>query len=404
MARKIKDITHSSSQYDMLSQTPKNYDKSNYYLKTLQDKVNADWRFRPNRVDVEYEESKSSGKWLPLNVVIQTVKQDTGNTIANDYCRLVFKNIFENRFKIGDKFRIPTSLKTPVAEVVSNKFSSDINKDIWIAINTDKFNFTSSMVIERCNGILGSIYTDDQGIAHYHYEPVVQERELSNTSFSYGTTSVIPGARFTVIAQYNRYTSQYKTNQRFIVGAREEDPNNAGHYIGGQVYKINAINKFYGNSTFGVQDVGLVNIYLEITESSPYDDWDNMIAYQDEQHVIIKPEDEGEKEKNYSIKFKTPAVFPSELASDEVIFTPVLVDEDGVEVADVFTTTIQLENWPASVDTSLQTNYVVLIENTSGDYYFSLKRERVYTRGDLIVTCVSSDEKYKTTFKLVVKN
>lgn len=404
MARKIKDITHSSSQYDMLSQTPKNYNKSNYYLKTLQDKVDADWRFRPNRIDAEYEETKSSDKWLPINVVIQTVKQDTGSTIANDYCRLVFKDIFEHRFKIGDKFRLPNSFKESAAKVVSNQFSSDITKDIWIGINTDKVNFTSSMVIERCNGILGSIYTDTQGIAHYHYEPVIQERELSSTSFSYGSTSVIPGARLVVVAQYNQYTSKYKTNQRFIVGAREEDPANEGHYIGGQVYRINAINKFYGNSTFGVQDVGLINIYLEVTESSPYDDWDNMIAYQDEQHVVIKPEDEGEKEKNYSIKFKTPAVFPSELTSDEVIFTPVLVDENGVEVADVFTTTIQLENWPASADISLQANYVVLTEHASGDYYFSLKRERVYTRGDLVVTCVSSDEKYKTTFKLTVKN
>ena len=404
MARKIKDITHSSSQYDMLSQTPKNYNESNYYLKTLQDKVNADWRFRSNRIDVEYEESKSSDKWLPLNVVIQTVKQDTGTTIAGDYCRLVFKNIFEDRFKIGDKFRIPNSLKKSSTEAVKNKFTTDVNKDVWIAINTDKVNFTSSMVAERCNGILGSVYTDTQGVAHYHYEPVIQDRELSSTSFSYGDTSVVPGARLTVVAQYNQYTSQYKTNQRFVVGAREEDPNNESHYIGGQVYKINAINKFYGNSTFGIQDVGLINIYLEITESSPYDDWDNMIAYQDEQHIIITPEGEEGKEKNYSIKFKTPEVFPSELTSEEIIFTPVLVDEDGVEVAGTFVTMIQLENWPASVDASLQANYVELIEGTSGDYYFSLKRKKVYTRGDLVVVCASSDNKYSATFKLVIKN
>lgn len=404
MARKIKDITHSSSQYDILSQTPKNYNESNYYLKTLQDKVNADWRFRPNRIDVEYEESKDSDKWLPLNVVIQTIKQDTGTTIANDYCRLVFKDIYENRFKIGDKFRMPISLKSLPTEVVSNKFSADINKDIWIGINTDKVNFTSSMVIERCNGVLGSVYTDSQGIAHYHYEPVIQERELSSTSFSYGSTSVVPGARLVVIAQYNKYTSKYKTNQRFIVGAREEDPNNEGHYIGGQVYRINAINKFYGNSTFGIQDVGLINIYLEVTETSPYDDWDNMIAYQDEQQVIVTPDPDEEKEKNYSIKFKTPEIFPSELGSEEITFTPVLVDNDGEEVVDIFKTTIALENWPASADESLQANYVVLSENVVGDYYFSLKRERIYTRGDLVVTCVSSDEKYKTTFKLVIKN
>ena len=57
MARKVVDITNSANSYDILSQTPKNYSKDNYFLKELQDKINAEWRYRPNRVDIEYENS-----------------------------------------------------------------------------------------------------------------------------------------------------------------------------------------------------------------------------------------------------------------------------------------------------------------------------------------------------------
>lgn len=42
MSRKVINITHSANKYDILSQTPKNYDKDNYFLKELQDKVNAE--------------------------------------------------------------------------------------------------------------------------------------------------------------------------------------------------------------------------------------------------------------------------------------------------------------------------------------------------------------------------
>lgn len=57
MARKvIQDNTIAGNSY-LLSQTPKNYSKDNFFIKELQDKVNAEWFTRPNRVDVEYETS-----------------------------------------------------------------------------------------------------------------------------------------------------------------------------------------------------------------------------------------------------------------------------------------------------------------------------------------------------------
>jgi hypothetical protein len=53
MGRKIVDTTLLSDSYYLLTQTPGNKEKSNYWLKELQDKVNADWNTRPNRANIE---------------------------------------------------------------------------------------------------------------------------------------------------------------------------------------------------------------------------------------------------------------------------------------------------------------------------------------------------------------
>ena len=53
--------TNNGEPYKTISQTPKNYSKYNYYLHTLQDKIDADWKYRPNRVDVEEQEIEDWG-------------------------------------------------------------------------------------------------------------------------------------------------------------------------------------------------------------------------------------------------------------------------------------------------------------------------------------------------------
>ena len=105
MANKVYNITDAPDLYDILSRTPKNYSKDNYFLKELQDKVNAEWAYRPNRVDVEFEQEWGSEKYSPMEVVVQSVKSDKGQDLSNDCRRVVFKDITESRFKRGSKFR-----------------------------------------------------------------------------------------------------------------------------------------------------------------------------------------------------------------------------------------------------------------------------------------------------------
>lgn len=308
MSRKVINIVHSATRYDILSQTPKNYNKDNYFLKELQDKVNAEWAYRPNRVDVEFENQWGEQTWSPLEVVVQSVLSEKGTAISNDTRRLVFKNILEDRFNIGNRFRFSDDY---------NLSAADEAKNVWLVSNLNKTSMTSSVVAERCNGTLGSLYDNGDGTVSYHYEPVIQGRELTSVNFFYNETLISQQSQLLVIAQHNKYTKAYKINQRFIVGYDK-------------VYRIKAINKFYNNSTNipkkkdgekeFADDVGLIRIYMEITESSERDDFENRIAFNQEWHNLAPQVEEGE----YVIALESPEVIPSFLGADAVIFTPVL--------------------------------------------------------------------------------
>lgn len=390
MARKVIDISHGASLRDLLSQTPKNYDEKNYFLRELQEKINAEWKYRPNRVDIEYEKDWGEWTWEPIEVVVQTVKSEKGKAISNDCKNLVFRNINEDRFGIGNRFRFHPRYDLDI---------KDSLKNTWIVTNFNRSSMTASVIVERCNNTLGSVWKDEQGVAHYHYEPAILSSDLTSTDFSYGEVAVSPGSKMVVTAQYNKYTCNYKPNQRFIIGARYEDPENEGKYIGGQVYRITAINNFYGLSTNDPESVGTIKIYMEVTEASPYDDWNNRIAYQSEHDVkvvITEPEEHPvEDGKTYSIKFVTPDVIPSALTSKKIIFTPLIVASDGteypVESANI-KTKVQLENWPTNKPVEDQAIFVEFKEIENGNGAFELSRNKIYMRGKLLIDCSIAKE------------
>lgn len=378
MARKVVDITNSVNSYDILSQTPKNYSKDNYFLKELQDKVNAEWRYRPNRVDIEYENSWGVQTYTPIEVVIQSVRSEKGSAISNDCRRIVFKNILEDRFVIGSKFRF------------SEKYdlnTEDKNKNVWLATNTDNVKMTSSMIIERCNGTLGSVYVDNQGITQYHYEPVIQGKDLSAVNLFYNEVAVSPQSQLLVIAQHNEFTKKYYINQRFIVGYDK-------------VYRIKAINKFYANSTNDPENVGLMRIYLELTESCIYDNFDTRIAYQNSPGVHLTTT----KNSSYSIKLSKPEYIPVNLTDNPITFTMVVVNERGQEFPEInISVDCVLENLPSGAD---QSNYFDYIDN--GNNSFDLRRKRIYLNGNLQINCKvnkeesPSGEEISTSFTMVM--
>lgn len=145
-----------------------------------------------------------------------------------------------------------------------------------------------------------------------------------------------------------------------------------------RVYRIKAINKFYSNSTFSADDVGLMRIYMEITEASPDDDFVHRIAKQADEPVTLSPVAKP-GDLNYTISFATPDYIAYNLGDTPVDFMPVL--KFGEEVIDgvAFKLEATLENLPKSVDPGVYLG----IEHETGSNTFSLWRKRIYLRGQL---------------------
>ncbi len=362
MSRKVINITHSANKYDILSQTPKNYDKDNYFLKELQEKVTEEWKYRPNRVDVEYESEWGKQKYEPMEVVVQSVISEKGTDISNDTRNLVFPNILEDRFDLGSRFRFSEDYDLS---------KEDAAKNVWMVVNQNKVNMTSSVVVERCNGTLGSTVNNGDGTVSYHYEPVIQGKTLTAVNFSYNETLLSPQSQLLVIAQHNEYTKTYRLNQRFIIGYD-------------RVYRIKAINKFYGRTTFDPTNVGFIYIYMEICEdSSAYDDFEHRIAYQGdlENHVPVVSDD------NYVIAFLKPTKIPNSFTEESLVFQPVLKNNGEIVPGIAFTLDAELENFPKNA------SYHSFIKISKDGDEFTIEKKKDYSSGNLLLTWKATDPK-----------
>lgn len=389
MARKVTDISNVPDSYVLLSQTPKNYDEKNYFLKELQDKVDADWNYRFNRIDVDFEQTWGHNDYTTLEVVQQHVKSDTANAYTDDYRRLVFKNIREKRFNIGNKFRFmaDNSISNYVVTDESGYEKND-PRSIWLVTNYSSVKATTSVIVTRCNGVLGNVWTDVHGIAHKHYEPLIKTTDLTATSLFYNQTAVSSQASFYGIVQHNDYTKNYILNQRFIIGYD-------------QVYRIKNIDKFYGRNTNNPENVGLMKIYFEITEKSAKDDFVNGIAYQmTPEQIIEKTEDDS-----YSINIETANDYiPTDLGSTPFEFQAELYQNENPYEANVLIE-LNLLNSQGEISDKTLSDYV---EYTKVDNTFTITRKKVYNYGKLEIKCYvpqgdsPTGTEISTTFKLLL--
>ena len=252
----VYDSTNVKNTRTLLSQTPPNYVPENYYMKELQQKIDADWPYRPNRFDIEKEFVMGSEIYEPIQVVLQSVKNDKGTEVADDWMRVVYRNIHQDTH-IGERFRFSQDLdhKAPLDK-----------RSIWLAVNHDGVNQTSSQVIRRCNGTIIGIYTDENGVKVYHEEPVVQGDKLTTTTFQYNEVAIDPKGQLTILAQYNKYTKQWYINQRFVIGTNT-------------VYKVANIIANDTETTYNPEDVGVIRVYLDIDQIGKRDDFVKRIAY-----------------------------------------------------------------------------------------------------------------------------
>ena len=273
--------------------------------------------------------------------------------------------------------------------------------------NFENIKATTSAVIRRCNGLLGSLYKKPNGEIIRHYEPVVQTTDSTSVSLFYNQVASSAQSRFVGIVQCNKYTKKYYINQRFIVGTGNGNTDGKGF-----VYKIVGINSFYGLSTNNPNDVGLMKIYFEITEISSDDDFEHRIAHNSENYNIAKVQDNDD----YNIMIVNPQPLPSQLRG-----------KDG-EVE--FTTNLMLGECDTGMTVNVRCYLENLPENSSIDRYidlpgsiidivddkqylmlsdintFTLRRKQMYTLGDLIVQIYydNNGEEVNSEFKLKINS
>ncbi len=389
--------------YNMISQTPKNFDKDNYYLHTLQDKVDADWNYRPNRVDVEEEEIVDWGtsNYTPIEVVIQTLKNDKGEKLADDYKKIVFRDIHHDKV-IGMKYRF--SFNFDLEEPEDDKFC-------WLLTNQNSTDPTNGVVITRCNGTIASVYKNADGYNDVHIEEVIAGTDLSGTGLHFNEAILTQKNRIALIVQANEFTRNYYINQRFIVGYNT-------------VYKVTDIESYNSRSTYKPKDNGLIVLYAEINEKSEKDLFDQTVygkehiylAYnKEEDEITITPPVVSE---NYVFKLYEPNPLITELYSQIENFKAGLFNNDElvnkipIRIELQLGTLIPFEVYDADkygyaflitkdgaefyvTDTIPADNYVQLVSN-DGFGNFSLRRLKVYSRKELVVTMTIDKENSPT--------
>ena len=349
---KFKNLSH------LYSQTPPDFSQHNYYLNTLQKKVDADWPYRPNRKWVEEEDGVGTETYKPLEVVIQTVKNDKGEAISDDWYRLVFKDCFKV-VRIGTRYRFAHEANVTVP---------DSRKNIWIALNQTQLSPTASQTVCRCNGTLGSVYRGEDGSLVRHYEPVIQPDKLTAPgTFRSEVAYDLMGSKM-LIAQFNKYTQQYYINQRFFIDTNAYDKK---HQV---VYKITNIVASNTLTTYDPTDVGIIRIYYEVDQIGEQDDVENRIAYNGVYDGEIVPETDTPSaggtgfDADYTFAIVEPKVLPVVLS--EFTFKPQLM-LDGVFLDSNVTVSCNLSgaSYASVVPTDL---YVSLRENE--DHTFTIKR------------------------------
>lgn len=370
---KVINTTNVVDSSYLLSQTPPNYSKDNYWLNELQEKVNADWEFRPNRVDIEEEQGFGTEEYKPIEVVIQSVRDDKGTKVSDDWRRIVFKDIFSHR-EIGTRYRFSYAfdLQEP-----------NINKSIWIAVNQDSSSPTAQQVIARCNGTIGSIWVDENGNKIYHYEPVVQGTTLSSTPPSFSEVAVDLKSQLIITCQHNKYTKDYYINQRFVIGYD-------------RVYKISNIVKTDALRTYQPDFVGVMTLYLDFDQSSAKDDFENRIAYNGtDGEINIPQETPVPQPSSYEIKFVSPVPLPAILYGDsDSVPYEVWLYKDGEKTSELVSVRVYLLDGDNKIDDPQQiAKYCefddVLLET---EHIFTLKRVMQSWGKRILVQCYSIPE------------
>lgn len=353
----------------------KNMVADNYYLMSIQDKIDYEWEYRANRVDIQEETGYGTEKYTDIESVIESVYDAKNKTnLSDDWKKLIFKNIKHNLY-LGKRFKFNLDF-TDIEE----------DKSVWILTNMNKTDATASCVVRRCDNNIGMVLKDGS----FHYEPCILETDFKAINMLYDEHVVIAQSQIIMILQYNEYTKKMKINDRFILGDTdlEDRANN-------DVYKIKAIVKFKSKTTFNVKNNSLVYVGLDRTEVDPRDDLVNRIAVQATDDITPSPyPDSNEDSTENNIK-----VILQNYLGEEIFEDRILLNNTNTYNLSVYLNNELLDDCKIDYETDLlnTTNdeyYYNFIQNEQEPNEFSIKNIRTYIKDKLKVVCKIKNNKF----------
>ena len=391
---KVFDSTDKFSVFETKSRTYKNMSKDNYYLKNLQEKINDEWKYRPNIVDIEEEKEFGSESYNPIEVKIQNVYDEKlKKTLSDDWKKINFKDI-HYPIELGQRYRFSLNF--------NDRDESIINKSIWITLNVNKTNPTFGGVLRRCDSFM-TIVSNKNNI---HYEPIALETDFKYSSIYYDMSISIAQGEVYATMQYNQFTKFLKVNDRFIIGPVDtiDRHNNT-------VYKIKALRRYQNSSTFDSNSVPLLFLALERDDVGPDDNLEKRIAksngsYREEDYIqedieltdnntIVIPSDPKDEIDNTILdnyvkdEFKIDVITEGDTSIDERI----LLNENRKYYCYLYKNNEKLE-YPIKVETDLLSTdkdiyYYDFIQDT--DNSFSILNKKMYLKDELKIRCYYED-------------
>ena len=122
------------------SKLKKNMVADNYYIDSLQNKINREWIYRSNLVDIEEENNiqnhytKEKPLYTPVESVIQSVITDKGEKLADDWKKLVFKNL-KHSSPLGKRFRFSLNFEKNIEYI---EVPVEIEKIVEVPVEVEK--------------------------------------------------------------------------------------------------------------------------------------------------------------------------------------------------------------------------------------------------------------------------
>lgn len=211
-----------------------------YYREHMQQLIDSRWENTTMLYTVEEEYPFGSFNFRTVDVhMIHALDKSTNKKQGDDYRELIFQDI-NYKAKLGNYYRFDNAY--------------------WLVVNLDELNRTSkNVIIHRCNNFLK--WKDETGKL-YSY-PCFLAYDVTAGSPRVDNNVITPNNRIIVTIQANEDTLGLKVNKRFIFGDRP--------------FKIIGYNNYMIDTIDGKQSI--MYIQTQLDEISPYDDFENGIAY-----------------------------------------------------------------------------------------------------------------------------